>query len=179
VRERDDDVELLLQQPVQLVLGLGEPARGNRGTLRVERERLALRQRSELGRTRELDRREALVSPHRAHFVGRPDEVGRPLERRHEVGRYVDLRRVLELVVQQRHFDELVPALGRGIDRRRLDLAKSALRERREGADLLDLVTEELDPQRLAAGGREDVDQAAADGELPPLLDALDPLVPR
>ena len=36
----------------------------------------------------------------------------------------------------------------------------------REGRQALDLVAEELDPDRLAAGRREDVDQAAADREL-------------
>src|SRR5579884_1779491 len=49
-----------------------------------------------------------------------------------------------------------------------------ALRERREGADGLDLVAEELGAQRLAAGGREDVDDAAADGELAALVRPLD-----
>jgi hypothetical protein len=52
-----------------------------------------------------------------------------------------------------------------------------SLRERREGADRLDLVAEELDPQRVAAGGREDVDQASADRELAALLHAVDALV--
>ena len=52
-----------------------------------------------------------------------------------------------------------------------------ALRERREGADLLDLVAEELDPERLAARRREDVDEPAAHRELAALLDALDALV--
>ena len=51
------------------------------------------------------------------------------------------------------------------------------LGEGRECAHLLDLVAAELDPERLAAGGREDVDEAAADGELAALLGALDPLV--
>ncbi len=51
------------------------------------------------------------------------------------------------------------------------------LRERRERANLLDLVAEELDPQRLAAGGREDVDEPAAHRELPAVLGALDALV--
>ena len=55
VRERDDDVELLAQQAAQLVLGLGEPACRERRPLRVERERLALRQRRQLGRAVELD----------------------------------------------------------------------------------------------------------------------------
>jgi hypothetical protein len=53
-----------------------------------------------------------------------------------------------------------------------------ALRERREGADLLDLVPEELDPERLAARGREDVDDAASDCDLTAFLGALDALVP-
>ena len=57
------------------------------------------------------------------------------------------------------------------------DLAQRALRERRERADLLDLVAEELDPQRLAAGRREHIDEPAADGELAALLDPLDALV--
>ena len=54
-----------------------------------------------------------------------------------------------------------------------------ALRERRERAHLLDLVAEELDADRLAAGRREDVDQAAAHRELSAVVDALDALVPR
>ena len=57
VRERDDDVELLPQEAVQLVLGLREPARRERRALCVERERLALRQRRELGRA--VERRPA------------------------------------------------------------------------------------------------------------------------
>ena len=56
---------------------------------------------------------------------------------------------------------------------------QSALRERREGADRLDLVAEELDPERLAARGREHVDEPAADGELSALVDPLDALVTR
>ena len=55
---------------------------------------------------------------------------------------------------------------------------EGALREGREGAHLLDLVAEELDPQRLAAGGREDVDDAAAHGELAAVVDTLHALVP-
>ena len=52
-----------------------------------------------------------------------------------------------------------------------------ALRERRERAHLLDLVAEELDAERLAAGRREDVDEPAADRELPAVLRPLDALV--
>ena len=44
-----------------------------------------------------------------------------------------------------------------------------------EEADLLDLVAPELDPHRVLLGGREDVEDAAADGELAALLDQVDP----
>ena len=49
----------------------------------------------------------------------------------------------------------------------------------REVADLLDLVAPELHPQRVLLGGREDVDDAAADRELAALLDQVDPGVRR
>ena len=49
----------------------------------------------------------------------------------------------------------------------------------REGPDLLDLVAPELHPQRVLLGRREDVDDAAADGELAALLDQVDPGVRR
>ena len=52
------------------------------------------------------------------------------------------------------------------------------LRERRERADLLDVVPEELDSQRLASSAREDVDEASTNRDLAPLLDALHALVP-
>ena len=51
------------------------------------------------------------------------------------------------------------------------------LRERREGPERLDLVAEELHAQRVATGGREDVHEAASDGELPALLHSVDALV--
>ncbi len=44
-----------------------------------------------------------------------------------------------------------------------------------ERADLLDGVAPELHPQGVLLGGREDVDQPAADGELPAPLDQVDP----
>ena len=53
------------------------------------------------------------------------------------------------------------------------------LGEGRKRANLLDLVAEQLDPQRLAAGRREDVDDASAHGELPALVDPLDAFVAR
>jgi hypothetical protein len=49
--------------------------------------------------------------------------------------------------------------------------------ERGEGTDRLDLVAEELDPQRLAPGRRVDVDETAAQREVAALLDPVDPLV--
>ena len=83
--ERDDDVEALAEQAGELVLRLREPAGDERRPLRVEGERLALRQRVELGRAVERDLRAALVAPDGAHLVRLPDEVGRAVERRDEV----------------------------------------------------------------------------------------------
>ena len=52
MRERDDDPLARPQERGELALGLGEPAGGDRGPLRLERERLGLRERVELGRRR-------------------------------------------------------------------------------------------------------------------------------
>ena len=60
-----------------------------------------------------------------------------------------------------------------------VDRMQRPLGEGGERAHLLDLVAVELDPERLAAGRREDVDEPAADGELAALLGALHPLVAR
>jgi len=60
-----------------------------------------------------------------------------------------------------------------------VDRVEGALGERREGANRLDLVAEEVDPQRLAAGRRKHVDDAAAHGELAALVSAIDPGVAR
>ena len=46
-------------------------------------------------------------------------------------------------------------------------------------ADLVDLVAEELHPQGVLLGGREDVDDATADSELAALLDQVDAGVRR
>jgi hypothetical protein len=54
---------------------------------------------------------------------------------------------------------------------------EGALRERRERPNLLDLVTEELDAQRLAPRRGEDVDDPAPHRELATFLDAFDTLV--
>ena len=61
----------------------------------------------------------------------------------------------------------------------RLDRLEGALVGDREGADLLDVVAPELHAQRVLLGRREDVDDAAADGELAALLDQVDPGVRR
>jgi hypothetical protein len=57
VGERDDDALPGADERCQLVLGLGEPACRDRGPLRLECERLALREGIELGRASELYRR--------------------------------------------------------------------------------------------------------------------------
>ena len=49
VRERDHDPVARAQEGGELGLGLGEPARGDRRALRLERVRLAVRERVELG----------------------------------------------------------------------------------------------------------------------------------
>src|SRR5262249_3516447 len=154
-------------QRTELVLGLGEPARGDRRPLRVERELLAARQLLERGGTVEGQLGEALFAPDLADFVRLPDEVGAAVEGRDGVVRHGRL-------VLERRLAEVGPTLRRRIDRRGVELPQRALGEGREGADLLDLVAEELDPERLASGCREDVDEAAPDGELAALLDAVD-----
>ena len=87
VGERDDDVEALPEQRAELVLRLGEPARRERRALRVERERLPLRQRAERRRAVERELAEALLGPDLPHLVRLPHEVGRAVEREHEVVR--------------------------------------------------------------------------------------------
>jgi hypothetical protein len=67
--------------------------------------------------------------------------------------------------------------LGGGVNDGHLDAVERPLRERRERAHLLDLVAEELDPERLAAGRREHVDEVAANRELAALLHPVDSLV--
>ena len=59
------------------------------------------------------------------------------------------------------------------------DRLEGALVGDRERPDLLDLVAPELHPQRVLLGGREDVDDAAADRELAALLHEVDPGVRR
>jgi hypothetical protein len=74
---------------------------------------------------------------------------------------------------------EVAPALAGGIHDRRVLCVEGALRERGECAKLLDLVPEELDPERLATRRGKHVDEAAPHCELPALVDAVDPFVTR
>ena len=76
VRERDDGSQAAADERAELVLGFGEAARGDRGPLRLERERLAGRERVELDRVRQVDGRELLLLPDLADVDRLPDEVG-------------------------------------------------------------------------------------------------------
>ena len=58
-----------------------------------------------------------------------------------------------------------------------VEVAQRALGERRERRQALEAVAEELGAHRLAAGRREDVDEAAANRELAALLDGVGALV--
>ena len=69
-------------------LRLGEAARRDRRLLRLEGERLVLRERIELGRAVERRRLDAVLLPDAAHRVRLEDEVGRAGKRRHEVVRH-------------------------------------------------------------------------------------------
>ena len=175
VRERDDDAQAGTNERGELVLGLGEPARGDRGPLRLEREGLPHRQRVELGGAVERHGPVALLLPDRPHLVGLPHEVGPARKERHEIAGHGPRLALLPVPV----LDEVEPPLGRRVDHRLRDRVQRALGERRERADRLDLVAEELDAQRLAARRREDVEDAAADRELAALVGPLGPLVAR
>ena len=101
------------------------------------------------------------------HLVRLPDEIGAGGQRRHEV-----VGNILHLWI-----DQVEATLGSRVDDGTLERVQCPLREGREGADGLDLVAEQLDADRLAAGGRVDVDDAATDCELATLLGPLDALV--
>jgi hypothetical protein len=175
-REGDDGAESAADERTQLVLGFCQATRGDRRALGFEGKGLAGGERVELDRLVERNRLELLLGPDLSHIVGLPDEVRPGRDRRHEV--VGDRRRRLSrLVVRELHLDEVEPALGRRIDGRRLHRVQRALCERRERADALDLVAEELDAERLATRRRIDVDDPAAERELAALLGLVDPLV--
>ena len=159
---------------LELVLRLGETAGSERGSLRLERERLAARERVELGDAGELDRDEAPPPP-------RPPARRRAPRRCRVAADTGGTRSSGTLgrsrLVRQGHIGEVAAAFRGRVHDGVVDRVEGALSERRERAHLLDLVAEELDAERLAARAREHVDDAAADGELPAILDAIDTLV--
>ncbi len=115
---------------------------------------------------------EPLLAPERAHLVEPPDEIDAALERGHEPRAVVSPGVALERELPQAG----EPLRGR-VDGRGEHVSKRALGVGRERPDRLDLVPEQVDPQRLAPGRGEHVEQPAADGELAALLDALDAFV--
>ena len=99
MREGDDDPLARAQERRELALGLGQAARGDRRALRLEGERLGLRERVELRRAGERGRLgDAVLLPHPAHVVRLEHEVRRPLERRHEIVRNRRLGELLALL---------------------------------------------------------------------------------
>ena len=169
--ECDDDAISRLQEPAEVVLGLCKAPRGDRRPLRLERERLPAREGFYRARAVEPNLVAQLLPPDRARLVDLPDEVA-PSDGRHEVVRDVDGVGVLQLEVQR-----VQPPLGCRVDDGVRESVERPLGEGRERTDLLDLVAEQLHPDRLAAGRPEDVHDPAADCELASLVDALDALV--
>ena len=103
VREGDNDAVVRPEQRGELVLGLREPARGDRGALRFEGVFLPARQRLELCRPLEVRPRAVeLLFPDLPHVVGLPDEVRRPVERRDEIVRDASRGQSLGLVRKRR-----------------------------------------------------------------------------
>ena len=127
-----------------------------------------------------------VVGQRRRHILLAGDQdrgvSGRELEERMEVLDRQQLRDVgaIGLVLERgdlRQLAVLLGQLGRGCDLDHLGVSERALRERREPPQRLDLVAEQVDPHRAVLGGREHVEQAAADRELPAILDLVDALV--
>jgi hypothetical protein len=175
-REGDDRAEAAPDERSQLVLRLGQPTGRDRRALRLECERLARGERVELDGVFERDRLELLFGPNLPHVTGLPDEIRPGRDRRQQV--VGDRCRSLSgLVVVEPDLGQVEPPLRGWVDRGRLEGVECALGESRERADALDLVPEELDPERLAARRRVDVDDPAAEGELPALLGLVDALV--
>jgi hypothetical protein len=87
VRERNDDALTGADEGAELVLGLGEPAGRERRALRLERERLAGRQRIELRGALKIELHVQLLERDLLHLGRLPDEVRRSVERGHEIVR--------------------------------------------------------------------------------------------
>ena len=173
MREGDDDALVGAHERGELLLGLGEPACGDRGPLRLERVRLRRAGTGRAARRPRAERASASPPPRRA----RPPPARRRGPGRGRVRHEVVRDSTSLVLVAQRRLDEVDAALGRRVDRRASTGCSARCVNGENARICLDLVAEELDPQRLAAGRREDVDEPAADGELAALLDALDALV--
>ena len=178
MRERDDDSVPAPDEANELVLRLGEPSRRDGRALRLKGVRLRTGERIELRRAVEPGEPHPLLLGDLPDLVRLPNKVGRAFHRRHEIvrDRHADGRIVV--VRSEVGLDGVGATLRSRVDDRPLGGMQCTLRERRESTDLLDLVSEELDAERLAPGRREHVDDPAAHRELPSLVDALDPLVP-
>ena len=173
MREGDDDALSGTHERRQLVLRFGQPTSDERRPLRLEGERLSGGKRVEERSLAERHRLEALFLPDRPDLAGLPYEIGTARHGPHQIGR----NRSRRTVVPECRLDEIQATLDGRIDDGRLDGVKRALRERRERAHLLDLVSPELDAERLPSCSRKDVDETTADRELPPLVGTLHPFV--
>ena len=174
MRECDDDAVPGADQAGQLGLGLREPPGRHGRALGLERERLPARERIELGCAAQRQLRLELLGPDLPHLLRLPDQVGRAVERPHQITRDPSCL----AVVGEPRLLQVEPAFGGRIDDCVAHVLQRALGERRERADGLDHVAEELHAERVTARRREDVDEPAPDGELAALLHAVHPLVP-
>ena len=85
VGERDDDAVPGADEARELVLGLGEPARGDRGRCASNANGCPCGNGSSSVAPSELERGERLLLPDLAHVVRLPDEVRRPIDGRDEI----------------------------------------------------------------------------------------------
>ncbi len=173
MREGHDDPVPGSEKSHQVTLGLREPARRDGRALRLERKLLTRGKRIELDDAAQLRRIDELLRPHRAHAVGHPDDVA-ALERGRQVSRHL---RLVPHLVSELRAESVEPALRGRVDERVLHRVERALGKRREGANGLHVIPEELDAKRVATRRSEHVDEPTANSELPTLLDPLDPLV--
>jgi hypothetical protein len=119
MREGDHHAAALSHHRGELVLRLGEAARGDGWTLRLEHMRLRPGQRVESGCALEARRLYPLLLPETRDVVDLPDEIGRRLQKRNAIGFVVA---ALEIAAGD--------AFPRGVDRRVGDRMERALRER-------------------------------------------------
>ena len=207
VLEGDDDAVARADLTLELRLGFRNRTRRRGGCLRADREHaLVGRRRAQAEHRALLQRRRdvhveapRIVGVHRGRhvlpvraerrldlLVGRGDErdIGSDqVEWRPErVHRQVLDRTAALLGVFEGCLGEhpvLGGKLGRGRQLQLLGVAQRALRERREPADRLDLVAEELEPRSTVLRGAEDVQDPSAERELPTRLDLIDAFIPR